>query len=47
MSPAKSPLDELRIERRPERPSRLLPRLVIVVVILLFVGGAAFAQQRR
>jgi len=47
MSPAKSPLDELRIERRPERPSRLLPRLVIVVVILLFVGGAAFLWYSR
>ncbi len=42
MSSAKSPLDELRIERRPERPSSRMPWLAIVFVVLLLVAGAAF-----
>jgi RND family efflux transporter MFP subunit len=43
MSSPKSPLDELRIERRPERPSRSKPWLVVVVVAaLLMFGGAVW-----
>src|SRR5664279_5698277 len=44
MSSPKSPLDELRIERRPERPSRSKPWLVVVVVVaaLLMFGGAVW-----
>ncbi len=41
MSSPKSPLDELRIERRPERPSQLKPWLAVVVVMALLVLGAA------
>ena len=41
MSSPKSPLDELRIERRPERPSQLKPWLAVVVVLALLVLGAA------
>jgi RND family efflux transporter MFP subunit len=40
MSSPKSPLDELRIERRPERPSQLQPWLAVVVVMALLVLGA-------
>ena len=40
MSPPKSPLDELRIERRPERPSRFQPWLVAVAVVVLLALGA-------
>lgn len=40
MSPSKSPLDELRIERRPERPFRFQPWLVAVLAaVLLTLGG--------
>jgi HlyD family secretion protein len=41
MSSPKSPLDELRIERRPERPSRIQPWLVVVMIVVLLVLGAA------
>ena len=41
MSSPKSPLDELRIERRPEQPSPLKPWLVVVVVVALLALGAA------
>jgi len=41
MSSPKSPLDELRIERRPERPSQLQPWLAVVVVVALLLLGAA------
>ncbi len=40
MSSPKSPLDELRIERRPERPSRFQPWLAVVVIAVLLVAGA-------
>ncbi|HLX95634.1 MAG TPA: efflux RND transporter periplasmic adaptor subunit [Verrucomicrobiae bacterium] len=40
MSSPKSPLDELRIERRPERPSRFQPWLAVVVIVVLLVLGA-------
>jgi HlyD family secretion protein len=40
MSSAKPSLDELRIERRPERSSSRLPWVVIVIVILLLMAGA-------
>jgi HlyD family secretion protein len=39
MSSPKPPLDELRIERRPERPSRFQPWLAVVVVAALLVFG--------
>jgi len=43
MSSPKSPLDELRIERRPERPSRFKPwPVVAAVAILLLLGGAVW-----
>jgi RND family efflux transporter MFP subunit len=43
MSSPKSPLDELRIERRPERPSRFRPWMVVVaIMILLALGGAVW-----
>jgi RND family efflux transporter MFP subunit len=41
MSSPKSPLDELRIQRRPERPSPLKPWLVVVGVVALLALGAA------
>lgn len=41
MSSPKSPLDELRIERRPERPSRFSPWLVAAVVAVVLVSGGA------
>jgi len=41
MNSPKSPLDELRIERRPERPSRFQPWLAVVVVAALLVFGGA------
>ncbi len=41
MSSAKSPLDELRIERRPERPSRPTPWLAVAAVIAALAAGAA------
>ena len=47
MSSAKSPLDELRIERRPERPSRLVPWLAVVVVVLLLAVGAVVLWHSR
>ncbi|MGB7768163.1 MAG: efflux RND transporter periplasmic adaptor subunit [Verrucomicrobiia bacterium] len=47
MSSPKSPLDELRIERRPERPSRFNPWLVAgAVVVLLALGGAVWWHSR-
>jgi len=41
MSSPKSPLDELRIQRRPEQPSPLKPWLVVVGVVALLTLGAA------
>ncbi len=48
MSSPKSPLDELRIERRPERPSQLQPWLAVVgaVVVLLLLGAAVWWHSR-
>ena len=43
MSSPKSPLDELRIERRPARPSPFKPWMAVVVLaILLVLGGAVW-----
>jgi len=42
MSPPKSPLDELRIERRPERPSQFKPWLIVVAVLALLALGGVF-----
>jgi RND family efflux transporter MFP subunit len=47
MSSAKSPLDELRIERRPERQSRLMPWLAVAVVVLLLAAGAGVLWHSR
>lgn len=41
MSSPKSPLDELRIERRPERPASFKPWPVVVAVAVLLLLGAA------
>lgn len=41
MSPPKSPLDALRIERRPELPSRFQPWLVAAAAVVLLALGAA------
>ena len=41
MSSPKSPLDELRIERRPAQPSSFKPWLVVVGVLVLLALGAA------
>ncbi len=40
MSSPTSPLDQLRIARRPEQPSRLKPWLVVVAVVALLASGA-------
>jgi RND family efflux transporter MFP subunit len=42
MSPPKSPLDELRIERRPERPSQFKSWLIVVAVLALLALGGVF-----
>jgi len=47
MSSPKSPLDELRIERRPERPPQLQPWLAVVVVVALLLLGAAVWWHSR
>jgi RND family efflux transporter MFP subunit len=39
---SKSTLDDLRIERRPERPPSSTPRMAIVGVLILLAAGAAF-----
>ena len=41
MSSPKSPLDELRIERRPERPTRFSPWLIAGPVVVLLLAGSA------
>ena len=41
MSSPKSPLDELRIDRRPEQPSPFKPWMVVVVLAALLVLGGA------
>ena len=47
MSSPKSPLDELRIERRPERPSRFQPWLIVVAVVVLLALGAGLWWHSR
>jgi RND family efflux transporter MFP subunit len=47
MSSPKSPLDELRIERRPERPGRFSPWPVGVVVVVLLLLGATIWWHSR
>ena len=47
MSSPKSPLDELRIERRPERPSPFKPWLVVAAVAILLLLGAAVWWHSR
>ncbi|HEV2436474.1 MAG TPA: efflux RND transporter periplasmic adaptor subunit [Verrucomicrobiae bacterium] len=47
MSSPKSPLDELRIERRPERPSQFNPWPVgLVVAVLLLLGATIWWHSR-
>jgi HlyD family secretion protein len=47
MSSPKSPLDELRIERRPERPApfKLWPAVVVVAVLLVLGAGIWWHSQ--
>jgi RND family efflux transporter MFP subunit len=47
MSSPKSPLDELRIERRPERPTRFNPWLVAGPIVILLLAGAAIWWHSR
>ena len=47
MSSPKSPLDELRIERRPERPSRVHPWPVGLVAAVLLLSGATIWWHSR
>ena len=47
MSSPKSPLDELRIERRPERPSPFKPWPVVAAVAIVVLLGAAVWSHSR
>ncbi len=47
MSSPKSPLDELRIERRHDQPSRFQPWMVVVAVAVFLVLGAALWWHSR
>ena len=47
MSSAKSPLDDLRIERRPEQKPHSKPGLAVAAVVVLLVLGAAVWWHSR
>lgn len=47
MNPANSPLDGLRIERRPERPSRATPWRTVVMVVVALAAAVAWLWVSR